>query len=170
MSTETPFTPTTRCSSAPTCRFPRPAWQTNRLKRLTSYPKRFTVDAALSLAIAGVGEEELSTDPALAGHYLESFVAAQLRPETEVRGGGLYHVRARAGEHEVDLVVEIEGRLIGIEVKHAVRPRPEDAKHLAWFAESMGDRVAAAVVLHRGTATYELQPGVWALPITSMWS
>jgi hypothetical protein len=70
----------------------------------------------------------------------------------------------------VDLAVEIDGRLIAIEVKHAVRPRAEDAKHLTWFAECMGDRVAAAVVLHRGTATYELAPGVWALPIASMWS
>ena len=149
---------------------PAAAWQTNRLKRLTSFAKRFTVDAALSLAIAGVREDELLADPALAGHYLESFVAAQLRPEVEVRGGGLYHLRTRAGEHEVDLVVEVEGRLIAIEVKHAVQPRPEDAKHLAWFVDSLGNRVAAAVVLHRGTATYELAPRVWAVPITSMWS
>jgi predicted AAA+ superfamily ATPase len=148
---------------------PAPAWQTNRLKRLTSFPKRFTADAALAQAIAGVGESELSTDPALAGHFLESFVAQQLRPELEVRRGGLYHVRTRAGEREVDLVAEIEGRLIALEVKHAVRPKLEDASHLAWFANSVGDRLAAALVLHRGTATYELAPGVWAVPIASMW-
>lgn len=149
---------------------PALAWSTNRLKRLTTFPKRYLCDPALALALAGVGIESLRQDPALAGAFLDSFVAAQLRPEVAAAGGAMYHVRTKAGEHEIDQVLEIGDRLVAIEVKWVMRPDRSDARHLQWFRQQLGDRVAAAVVLHRGAAAYELVPGVWALPVSSMWT
>ncbi|WP_436698971.1 ATP-binding protein [Nocardioides sp. BYT-33-1] len=147
-----------------------PAWESNRLKRITTYPKRQYVDAALALALARIGPDELHRDPALAGRYLESFVAAQLRPECDRIGGVLHHLRTKGGEHEVDLLVELDDGIVAAEVKAGVVPRPADARHLVWLREQLGDRVRAAVVLHRGEATFELVDGVWAVPITSFWT
>ncbi len=147
-----------------------PAWESNRLKRITTYPKVQYVDAALALALAGIGPVELGRDPALAGRYLESFVAAQLRPECDWLGAVLHHLRTRGGEHEIDLLIELEHGVVAIEVKAGVRPRPADARHLTWLREQLGERVLAAVVLHRGDATFQLAEGVWALPIASLWS
>ncbi len=147
-----------------------PAWESNRLKRITTYPKRQYVDAALALALARIGPDQLRRDPALAGRYLESFVAAQLRPECDRLGGVLHHVRTKGGEREIDLLIELDGGLVAAEVKAGVEPRPADARHLVWLREQLGDRLLATVVLHRGEATFELVEGVWAVPVTSLWA
>lgn len=149
---------------------PLPAWHTDRLKRLTTYPKRQLVDAALALAVARVTPEELRRDPTLEGRYLESFVVAQLRPECDAIGAEMWHLRSKAGEREVDLVIEHHDDLVAIEIKAGTRPRPADAKHLRWFRDEMGDRVRCCIVLHRGEAAFELVDGVWALPIGSLWA
>ncbi len=149
---------------------PTPAWQTKRLKRLTDFPKRYLVDQALALAIAGLTDEQLVMDPKLAGAYFESFVAAQLRPEVAALGGSMYHLRTKAGEREVDLVLDIGGDLVLCEVKATVRPSARDVKHLQWARTELGSRVAAAVLFHRGSSSLELSVGVWALPISLLWS
>ena len=149
---------------------PLPAWETNRLKRITSYPKRQLVDTALALALAGIDVPELMADPTLAGRYVESFVVAQLRPDVDAAGGHLSHLRTRGGDHEVDIVIDIGGRLVALDVKAGVNPTPRDTRHLAWLRNWIGDRLDAAVVLHRGESTFELVDGVWAVPISSLWS
>lgn len=149
---------------------PLPGWETNRLKRITSYPKRQLADTALALALARLGADELVVHPTLAGRYLESFVAAQLRPEADAVDGHLSHLRTRGGEHEVDIVIDIGGRLIAIDVKAGVNPTPRDVRHLAWFRDRFGDRLDASLVMHRGEVTFQLVDGVWAVPISSLWS
>jgi predicted AAA+ superfamily ATPase len=149
---------------------PVPAWETNRLKRITTFPKRHLVDSALSLAIAGVGLDALMLDPTLSGAYFESFVACQLRPEVEDVGGRMYHLRTKAGEREIDLVLDVGGDLVLFEVKASVRPTARDARHLTWARTELGSRVKAAVVLHRGSASHELTEGVWALPASLLWA
>ena len=147
-----------------------PAWESNRLKRITTYPKRQYVDAALALALARLGPDQLRRDPRLAGRYLESFVAAQLRPECDRLGGVMHHLRTKGGEREIDLLVELDSGIVAIEVKSGVEPKRDDARHLVWLRARLGDRLQAALVLHRGEATYELVDGVWAVPITSFWT
>jgi hypothetical protein len=93
---------------------------------------------------------------------LETFVAAQLRPETTVAEcePRLYHLRTEAGRHEVDVVAELgAGRIIGIEIKATAAPTIEDAKHLRWLRTELGDRFVSGVVLHTGPRLYELADG-----------
>lgn len=149
---------------------PLPAWDTNRLKRITSSPKRQLLDTAFALALAGLDADALTWDPTLAGRYLESFVVAQLRPEADAVEGHLSHLRTRGGEHEVDVVIDVGGRLVAIDVKSGVSPTQRDARHLSWLREHLGDRLETALVMHRGEATFQLSPGVWAVPISSLWT
>ena len=125
---------------------PSGAFHSNRLKRLTSYPKRYLADTALSLALAGVDAGSLGGDPALAGRYLESYVMQQLRPQVDAIGGVLTHMRTGAGEHEVDAVVEVGRDVYAIEVKLGVRPVVADAGHLVWLRDRLGDRFLAGFV------------------------
>lgn len=109
---------------------PVSTWRTNRLKRLTSRSKQFFADTALALAIAGISGDDLEASPDLAGRYVESYVTCQLRPEVDRLRGSIHHVRDTAGAHEVDLLIDIGGGLIGIETTASVQPRAADAKHL----------------------------------------
>jgi uncharacterized protein len=149
-----------------------PAWTSNRLKRLVRAPKRYIVDASLIAAGLRLSTDAIVRDGDMLGRVLDTFVVAQLRPETVVAESEprLYHLRTEAGRHEVDVVAELGGqRVIGIEIKASAAPSIADAKHLTWLREQIGDRFVAGVVLHTGPRTYELADGLIAAPISALW-
>lgn len=147
---------------------PLGAFESNRLQRLTSYPKRYLADTALALVLAGVDAAELLSDPALAGRYLESYVMQQLRPQVDAIGGALRHMRTGAGEHEVDAVIGAGRDVYALEVKLGVRPVVADARHLAWLRDRLSDRFVVGFVAHTGADSYELGDRIWAIPISDL--
>lgn len=150
-----------------------PAWSTNRLSRLTNRPKRHLVDPALIAPLLGADTAGVLRDPSLMGRLLDSFVVAQLRPELAVArcSPRLYHLRDRDGRHEVDAVIELaDGRIVAIEVKAAATVHPEDARHLTWLRDRLGDRLICGLVLHTGPHIYGLSERITAAPIATLWS
>lgn len=150
-----------------------PAWSSNRLKRLVRRPKRYMVDAALMAAALRLDEQGVIGDGDVLGRILDTFVASQLRPEAEISRSRprLHHLRTEGGRHEVDLLAELGGRrVIGIEVKAAAAPDANDAKHLAWLRDILGDRFVAGVVFHTGPSAFELDSKIQAAPIAALWS
>jgi predicted AAA+ superfamily ATPase len=149
-----------------------PAWRSNRLKRLVHRPKRYLIDPALIAAALRIGVQGVMRDGALLGRVLDTFVAAQLRPELAVSASRprLHHLRTEQGRHEADLVGELAGgRLVGIEVKAGASASARDARHLAWLREELGERFAAGVVLHTGPRLYGLGERIVAAPICALW-
>lgn len=150
-----------------------PAWTSSRLKRLARRPKRYLVDPALIAAALRIDERSVVRDGNLLGRILDTFVAAQLRPElapssTRPR---LHHLRTERGRHEVDLIAELAGGgLIGIEVKAGAATDRADGRHLRWLRDEVGNRFVAGVVLHTGSRAYRLDDGVVAAPIAALWS
>lgn len=145
---------------------PSAAFESNRLKRLTSYPKRYLADTALALSLADVTVEDLHAAPSVACHYLESFVLQQLRPQVDLVGGVLSHLRTGGGTREVDAIVEVGNHVLGIEVKRGPRPTTTDARHLIWLRDELGDRFTQGYVVHTGGDTYPLADRVWAVPLS----
>ena len=149
-----------------------PAWRSNRLKRLVHQPKRYLIDPALIAAALRIEVAGVMRDGDLLGRVLDTFVAAQLRPELAVSASRprLHHLRTEQGRHEVDLLGELAGgRLVGIEVKAGASPTREDARHLTWLRDRLGERFAAGVVLHTGPRLYELGERIVAAPICTLW-
>ncbi|MHB1538229.1 MAG: ATP-binding protein [Solirubrobacteraceae bacterium] len=150
-----------------------PAWSTNRLKRLVRNSKRYLVDASLLAASAGLDEGAVLEDGDLLGRVLDTFVAAQLRPELALSRpqAHLFHLRTEGGRHEVDLLAERAGRqLVAIEVKASASPGREHARHLAWLRDELGERFLAGVVLHTGPGLYRLGERILAAPIATLWA
>jgi predicted AAA+ superfamily ATPase len=149
-----------------------PAWTSNRLKRLVQTPKRYLVDSALITTALRLSAQGVLDDGNLLGRVLDTFVVAQLRPETVVAESEprLFHLRTEAGRHEVDVLAELGGqRVIGIEIKATAAPRADDARHLRWLREQLGRRFVIGVVLHTGPRLYELSDGIIAAPISTLW-
>ena len=142
-----------------------PAFESNRLKRLTAYPKRFLADTAMALTLSDLTVEDLRGDPATAGHYLGSFVMQQVRPQADALGGSLLHLRTGAGEREIDALVETGRALVGIEVKLGTRPSRADARHLEWLRDQLGERFTQGFVVHAGVDCYPLGERVTAVPV-----
>ena len=150
-----------------------PAWSSNRLKRIVRRPKRFLVDAGLMAAILRLDEEGVIADGNILGRILETFVAAQLRPEADVSPARprLHHLRTEGGRREIDVLAELGGgRVIGFEIKAGAAPTPADARHLAWLRDGLGERFVAGVVLHTGPDAFELGDRIQAAPVATLWS
>lgn len=150
-----------------------PAWLTNRLSRLIKTPKRYITDPSLIVAALRLDADSILRDGVLLGRVLDTFVAAQLRPEMSVssRRPKLFHLREKNGRREIDMLAELGGdRVIAFEVKASAAPSRSDAAHLEWLRERLGDRFVCGVVLHTGPSAFALSERVAAVPISSLWA
>lgn len=150
-----------------------PAWASNRLSRLAKRPKRYLTDPALAMAAARIDQTAVLSDPDLLGRLLDTFVAAQLRPEIELLRPRvrLHHLRTDGGRQEIDLVLDLgAGRVVAVEVKAGTAPSRRDARHLIWLRDELGDGFVRGLVLHTGPQPFELDERIWAVPIASLWS
>jgi uncharacterized protein len=148
------------------------SWSTNRLKRLVKAPKRYVVEPALIAGVLRMDTRGTLRDGDLLGRILDTFVAAQLRPEAVASQSGpqLYHVRTESGRREIDIVAEVAGeRVIAIEVKADAAPQARAAAHLRWLRDELGQGFVLGVVLHTGPRVYELDDRIVAAPISSIW-
>lgn len=149
-----------------------PAWLTNRLSRLVKSGKRYVVDPSLVGAALRLDVQAVLRDGDLLGRLLDTFVAAQLRPEMVLSSSRprLYHLRERNGRREVDLLAELAGdRIVAIEVKATAAPTRDDGRHLAWLRDELGERFLAGAVLHTGPRAFRLGDRVFAVPIAALW-
>lgn len=150
-----------------------PAWFTNRLARLVKTPKRYVADPSLVGAALRTDLDGVLRDGDLLGRMLDTFVAAQLRPElaTSAARPRLFHLREKNGRHEIDLLAELGGdRVVAIEVKATAAPNRSDASHLEWMRDRLGQRFVAGIVFHTGPSAFALAEQITALPIAALWS
>jgi predicted AAA+ superfamily ATPase len=148
-----------------------PAWTTNRLARLTRSPKRYLVDAGLAASAAGLTTRSIVDDGDLLGRFIDTFGTAQLRPEIALgsQRRRLHHVRTKEGRQEIDLVVEIDGSVLGVEFKASAAPSADDARHLTWLRDQLGQRFLAGAVIHTGPDVFMLGERVLAVPLCALW-
>jgi hypothetical protein len=57
-----------------------------------------------------------------------------------------------------------------MEVKATAAPRLEDARHIVWLRDRLGERFLGGVVLHTGPRTFRLAERVIAAPIGTLWA
>jgi len=150
-----------------------PAWRTDRLDRLAALPKRYVLDTALLMHFLGVDVDEAAHDPVILGAVIDTFVAAQLRPELaiQVPSPSLLHLRDKGGRHEIDMILQFpRRRIVGIEVKATAAPALDDARHLVWLRDQIGTDFLGGVVLHTGPMAFQLSDRIVAAPISCLWS
>jgi hypothetical protein len=147
-----------------------PAWAANVGKRLTKAPKVLLTDTGLMAHLLGVDAERLAIDPTHAGPLLESFVAIELRKQIgwSQASPTLSHFRTSTG-YEVDLVLEIGTRLVGIEVKTGATVNEHDFRGLRLLAEAAGKRFHRGIVLYTGSQGLPFGPKLYAMPVSALW-
>jgi uncharacterized protein len=149
-----------------------PAYVNNRLNRLARRPKRYLTDPGLLGPLAGIDEQAVLRDADLLGRVIDTYVAAQLRPELELTSPRpqLLHLRDANGDHEIDLIVEQpDGSVVAIEITATAAPSTDDARHLRWLRDRIGDRFQRGIVFHTGPRSFQHEPQIWYLPIAALW-
>ena len=147
-------------------------WFRNRVKRLVKTPKIHFLDSGLLAASVGMTEARVSRDRSAFGPLLETFVFSEILRQSEwfPETGGLYHFRDK-DQNEVDVVVEdLAGQLVGIEVKASATVRREDFRGLKKLALAGGEDFRLGVILYDGDRVLPFGEGLFAAPISALWT
>lgn len=156
---------------------PVPAWLPTRnyLRRLSSAPKHQLTDPALAARLLGVGADTLLSgqdagppvprDGTLLGALFESLVCLCLRVYSQASEARVRHLRTKAGEREVDYIVERDdARIVAFEVKLSATVDDSDVRHLLWLRDQLEDDLLDAVVVTTGRDAYRRPDGIAVIP------
>lgn len=159
---------------------PIEAWipSANHFSRLGSAPKHHLADPALAVRLlkrtrhhllrGEDGPLVIARDGTLLGALFESLVALSVRSFAQAAGAETFHLRERGGRHEVDFIVEHEGRVIALEVKLKGDIESKDVRHLLWLREQLGDRLVESAVITTGPEAYRRSDGIAVIPLGSL--
>ena len=154
-----------------------PAWlpTRNRLTRLAASPVHQLADSALAARLLGVDADALvdgvdagpamPRDGTLLGALFESLVTLSVRIYAQANEARVSHLRTRAGEREIDLIVErADGRVVALEVKLSALIDGNDVRHLRWLAGRIGPNLLDAAVITTGREAYRRRDGIGVIP------
>lgn len=141
------------------------------IARLTSTPKHQVLDPGIAAALINATPEILLSGRAgtfeTFGQLFESLATLTVRAAGAAVEARTFHLRTRAGDHEIDLLLErYDGSVIAFEVKLAPLVDDSDVKHLHWLREQLGEKVADTVVITTGTRAYRRQDGIAVVPLS----
>lgn len=156
---------------------PVPAWlpSNNHLGALTQSPCHHVADPALAARLVkqnsirllhGEGPDSLQPrDGGFLGGLFESLAALSVRVFAQASDARVYHLRTQMGRREVDLIVETDEGVLGIEVKLAATIDNSDVRHLVWLRDTLGEECIDTLVLHSGPEAYRRTDGVAVVPL-----
>ena len=138
-------------------------------KRLVKSPKLYVLDPGLVSFLLGLHSREAILQGPSAGPLMETAVVTEWVKAFRQRGEipSLYHWRASGGL-EVDLVVERNGHLYGLEVKATATPLPGHGESLARWLELAGAHAHGALACNLD-GPVALRPGIRAVPWHLAW-
>lgn len=138
-------------------------------KRLVKTPKVYFTDTGTLCYLAGLRDPEHAAAGPLGGAIFETAVLAEIVKTFWHRGEEpqVYFWRTATGV-EVDVVVQVGGRIVPVEVKLSATPRPAMASGILALRQGLGEKVEPGYVIHPGEIRLPLAPGVRALPFAEL--
>ncbi len=146
-------------------------WGSNRLTRIVKSPKLHFLDSGLLCQLRGADAAAIQRDRTAFGPLLECYVVSELLKLASWSARDLEVLSYRdKDQREVDVVIENSaGQLIGVEIKAKASVQPRDFAGLHKLAELAGEQFIAGLVLYDGRETLPMGPGLWAVPLATLW-
>ncbi|WP_183098452.1 DUF4143 domain-containing protein [Nocardioides pelophilus] len=150
-----------------------PGTRASVAKRAVGRPLVLFEDPAVARHLNGVSARQLAE---LDGRrrlapLLKSVALLELlrQRETSAVDYRLGHLRERNGL-EVDLLIELpDDTVYGVEVRTAAGYRPHQFRALEALATRAGSQFRGGIVLNTAPVGFKYRPGMWGLPISSLW-
>jgi predicted AAA+ superfamily ATPase len=138
----------------------------NTIKRVSGKRKGYWRDTGIASSLQRIAStDSLAVNP-LFGAMFETWVVNCIFRQAELQSTPpqLYHWRT-AGGAEVDLVMELDGRLYPVEIKSKSSLSGHDTSGLRAFRQTYGpDRVGPGLVIYAGKECFRLDRDTIALP------
>lgn len=138
--------------------FLRPFYR-NLTSSVVKTPKLYWLDIGLQRRLTGMRE-------GLSGNLYESMVVAEIYKwiKTVQQDAELYFYRTRSGL-ELDLLIQLEGGIVGCEIKSRDRVFPKDVQAMSRIAAVLGGEWLGGLVIYRGKTLRKIgEPALWAVP------
>lgn len=138
-------------------------------KRLVKTPKVYFMDVGTLCYLTGLRDPVHAASGPMSGPIFETAVLSEIVKTFFHRGEEprIYFWRTSSGM-EVDIIVEVNGKLIPIEVKLSSTPRPSMAAGIQSFREALGNKVGKGYIIHPGDIHLPLGKDITALPFSKM--
>lgn len=124
-----------------------PTYHDNLGKRITKSPKLFFYDVGLAAALMGFTKETIIKDRIIYGALFENMVIVDLMKIFNARGlrPNLSFLRD-SNQNEIDLIIELSGKVIPLEIKASQTMSSSYFETLRWFQEETRNTQDAVVV------------------------
>ncbi len=138
-------------------------------KRLVKTPKIYFSDPGMLCYLTGLKDPEHAASGPMGGPIMESAVLSEIVKTFTHRGEEpqVYFWRTSAGS-EVDIVIEVNGKVIPIEVKLSGTPRSNMASSIRAFQNDFKAKAMPGYVIHPGEIKLPLGDGIKALPFCQL--
>jgi len=125
-------------------------YSTNQGKRFVKSPKLFFTDSGVLCHLLGLNSKETLRNSSHYGAILETFVFTELLKAVQYSESPtrLWHYRT-SDQHEIDLLIERDGKVIPVEIKAAKTVRKKDFKHIEDL-QSRNSTVKNGVIFYQG--------------------
>ncbi len=140
-------------------------WHASISKRQVRAPKLYIADPGVLHTLLGLPDRRAVESHPIVGRSWEGFAIAQVCQRLEVEAERRYFWGTHAGA-ELDLLVEVDGRRLGFEIKWTEAPGPTKSMRIA-LADLELDHL---YVVHRGTRTFPIDDDITALALARVWS
>ena len=125
-------------------------YSANLGKRFVKSPKLFFTDSGVLCHLLGLNSKETLRNSSHYGAILETFVFTELLKAVQYSESPtrLWHYRT-SDQHEIDLLIERDGKVIPVEIKAAKTVRKKDFKHIEDL-QSRNSTVKNGVIFYQG--------------------
>ncbi len=142
-----------------------PPWSANVGKRVVKSPKLYFVDSAIVCHLTRQPGAGAALAGPLAGALFEGWAVLEARKLFAAAGKppAMWFWRSHDGL-EVDLLLDLNGRIVPVEIKLTATPKPGHLHPLQRIAAILGDRVEPGLLVCRVEEETPLPGGAVALP------
>ena len=135
-----------------------PPHHANFRKRLRKRPRLHFLDTGLICYLLGIANAQTLAQHPLRGSIFESFVISELIKNFTNRrlDPPLYFWRDATG-HEIDVLIDLGGQLIPVEVKSGETVPADAVRNLAWWTGIPENPASGGLLIHGGSRRFQLK-------------
>lgn len=124
-----------------------PSYHDNLGKRITKSPKLFFYDVGLAAMLMNVTKETIVKDRAIYGGLFENMMIVDIMKNYNAAGSRYTLTFFRdTNQKEIDLIIEVAGKTIPIEIKASQTVASSFFDTVVWFQETINSDVSPCVV------------------------
>ncbi len=147
-----------------------PAWHRNQSKRLIKAAKIHIVDSGLACALNRLNADDWNTHATEFAALLESFVVQQFICQAGWLDYDLHFSHYRDKDQvEVDLVIELDRNVWGVEIKRSATIQLKDGAGLKRLSSRAGKYFKGGILLYSGNNCFALGESLYAVPMDWLW-